>query len=649
MAMSLCISGRAATAAAAGDASAAAPSDTRFVNHGVLAPVAYPRGVFATNDDSGRPLVVAWIMDYAETHLLVIDAITGETQALVPPGDTDTHGSAMSPFYNLISPDNKIYTAFNHYFYEFDINSRTFTQARKIDDNIAMGLALGPQGKVYLGTYPNLHLIEYDPQTETLTDFGPLKKETWKQYPSVMATDREGWVYLGVGRVEASLLGFNPATREIVDLFPDEPTRGGYCYVHTGTDGVAYAQPYRDGPMHRVLAGKIEPIDRQPVATAPTIAGSRTAVLGRFADGGKIERMSVPDREMLIRKPGEAEPRRVTFDYPSKGARIMSIIKAPDGKVYASSGLPLRWARFDPETGKIQNRSIPGATGHLNEITEMGGDLYGVGYSGTYITRIRMDESATPPMYNDFHVFTNKGMPNVYRPMAIEPHIDGRHLLAGGTPLPSEAGGGLMIFDTQTGERQILTHQDLVPNHSVMALGVLPDGNVVGGTTTRPAGGRPSQDNLVAEVWMLDWQTRKMVSHTPLGEGMKEVRDLWVTDDGQVIGVALKHNGETLLFRFDPTQRRIAKITPLKQGMDDEEIGSTGLQAPSLFAQDDSGKLFVMLKQAILQVDPKTLDWDLVAQTPVSIHNGFVLHDGRMYFTHNAELWSFNYADASNE
>src|SRR5690606_37572842 len=56
-----------------------------FIDHGIAAPVARARGVVATHDGDGRPVLLMWLRDEANLSILMVDAETGESRVYPVP------------------------------------------------------------------------------------------------------------------------------------------------------------------------------------------------------------------------------------------------------------------------------------------------------------------------------------------------------------------------------------------------------------------------------------------------------------------------------------------------------------------------------------------------------------------------------------
>lgn len=102
---------------------------------------------------------------------------------------------------------------------------------------------------------------------------------------------------------------------------------------------------------------------------------------GAFPDGSRFIKVNPAERRAIILDAGAKEPREITFDYQGRGARVHTLVVGPDGKIYGSTGVPLRIFRLDPETGQIDDWGLGGHEGHVNQFVRQGGKLYGAVYS----------------------------------------------------------------------------------------------------------------------------------------------------------------------------------------------------------------------------------------------------------------------------
>ncbi|HJN18311.1 MAG TPA: hypothetical protein QGH10_22610, partial [Armatimonadota bacterium] len=224
-----------------------------------------------------------------------------------------------------------------------------------------------------------------------------------------------------------------------------------------------------------------------------------------------------------------------------------------------------------------------------------------------------------------------QGNPHIGRPHALLAHPDGRHLIMGGTPGYGLTGGGLFIYDLEERSGVVLSEDDLLPEHSTNCLVALPDGNLVGGTTTMPGtGGETLAEE--AELYVFDFAERKVAWREAILPGRSRIMDLLVAPDGLVYGLAV----DSTFFVFDPVRREVIHQEPLKT------YGSlAGAQAPRVMALGPDGNIYALFNTAIVRIEPGTFEHEKLADTPAPAVAGIALVGGRLYFCSNAELWSY--------
>jgi streptogramin lyase len=599
-----------------------------FKDHGVAAPVSRSRGAAATVDGQGNRIVVIWLADHRGcTSLLVVDAATGKSEQItVPVRRSD------SPFSVLLSSDNKWYSLFGSRLFQFDPATRKFTSTADTPPGMAMGTFEDASGVIWFGLYPSAHLVSFDPKTQKLEDYGPLNQENWPQYPSYIARDSQGWVYMGIGTGRAQIIAFNPQTKESRKLIPeDKRPQGATGAVFLATDGQVYATA-KDWDYHTALGGVLTPCEAPKVRRVPMKTGSQESVFTDFPDGSRIVKLEVPERRMLMRDAEGAE-HEVKFEYESDGSHVLSVQEGPDGAIYGSTGHPLRVYRYDTQKGELTNFGLRDENGHLNAMTVQRGKLYGAmyGHGILYeydVTRPWADRDKDNPNPKELA----RSQPNINRPHALLAHPDGRHVIMGGTPGYGLTGGGLHIYDLEEGKGTILPHTEVVPNQGANCLIALRDGNLLGGTTTLPGTGG-EQLAKEAELFLFDWAQRKVVWREAMLPGRGRIMDLLLAPDGLVYGLAV----DSTFFVFDPATRKIVHQEPLQ-----ELYGYVaGAQAPRVMALGPDGKIYVVFVKAIVRLTPGTYAHEKVGDLPVSASAGVALVKGRIYFTTSSRLCSY--------
>jgi len=599
-----------------------------FMDHGVAAPVAESRGVVVTQDAQGHPLVIACSLDNSpQGWILVTDVDRRETRQYYYP-----EGVPNSPPYaSLLSQNGRFYTGAGRVLLEFDPASRAWlfhgVPQPEAECFVGEAFADGPDGLIYAGTYPNSHLISFDPRTKEMTDYGQMDPQ--EQYFTYLAFDQAGWAYCGLGTARYNLVAFHPKTRERRQIVPEEQRQLGTARVYRGTDGKVYGNA--GGQWYQLWEGNATPIAQEAAAPkAPTGEIGWGNTRGVFPDGRILRAYNLPERWLEVEDPRTKEVKRLTFDYRSEGATITSLVAGPDGKVYGSTCHPMHFFAYSPERKVLEDwgpvARIGG--GNICAMDVQGQYVVGAAYSGGWLYLYdtaqpwngETGDHPNPRLLAEYPA-------DICRPRAALAHPDGHHVLMAGYMGYGRRGGGMALYDLTTGESTLLTHEDLIPDQSTITLKALPDGNLVGGTSIEtPGGGHPTAKEGV--LYILDWPTRKVVFQTVPVPGASEVFSLEVGPDGWVYGLTAGSN----FFVFDPATRQVVHRESLA------EYG--GLPRPALIRGPD-GNLYALFTKALVRIEPQTFRHEKLADAPGSISAGLAIQAGRLYFAIGSHLWSY--------
>jgi acyl dehydratase len=363
-----------------------------------------------------------------------------------------------------------------------------------------------------------------------------------------------------------------------------------------------------------------------------------------FPDGSRLVsnmRVDVPNRVLHILEPGAEEPREVAFDYDSPGLGIYSMVAGPEGKIYGATGLPLRIWQFDPETGEMRDGGLGSHGGHVNQWVRQGDLLYGAVYSSgsliEYDPTRPYDDAPIRESTNPRHLHGYGEARDLYgRPAALLAHPDGRHVILGGSAARVHVGGGILIYDTETGEETVLGRDDLIADQGVTAIAALPDGDLIVGTTiSAPTAGQTVATD--AMIYRIDWESKALVGRWTIDPRTSAVRDLIVPEDGLVYGLTTDNR----FFVFDPESAEFVH---------DEEItaygGGTGGQASRVMAIGPEGEIYVLFREAIARIEPGTFEHTEVVRPGPTITTGITIADGRLYFACGARLFSYDLGTA---
>jgi len=326
----------------------------------------------------------------------------------------------------------------------------------------------------------------------------------------------------------------------------------------------------------------------------------------------------------------------VRFDYTSEGAHLMGVAHAPDGTLCGGTAFPMRFFSYNPSSDRWVNRQ---AMGQYNTIAPTA-DRFWIGAytqglleewnpAEPWVATERDNPSSNPILHSECGTVIN-------RPHGLLPFPDGRTVVLAGTPGYGLTGGGLLIWDVASRSHTLLEHTDLLPQHSTMSLAPLADGNLLGGTTVG-AGTGGEEKATQAELYILDMETKSLVWHEVVFPDIHEYTDLCLLPDGKVLGVA----DQRRFFIFDPQTRSVVH----EQDLEPDFGPTTSQQGPRVFVTLPDGRVFILLRKGIAEVDLAGYAIRLLAESPVGVGPGGDYLDGRIYFGSGSHLYSYEVAD----
>ncbi len=601
-----------------------------FADHGVATPCSEHRGVVATVDGQGHPLVLAWLRDYRGCYeLLLCDLETRTSQEIPLPfrvGD--------DPFASILSSRNRFYTHFNSHFVEFDPVRRAFTFCHKTAPQMAMSMTEDDRGVIWSATYPQSGVVSFDPKTRDFRDYGHVYKQDWEEYPRSVAVDDAGWVYLGIGSAAAQIVALDPKTGKATPLIPEADREHGYATVFPGADGNVYGQPRPSRPHDWLVlhAGRRTGATKRPPAAKPLITGSQGLFHRTFPDGKQIRVFNLIDRLLVVDNPKTKTSTTLHFAYKSEGALVMAVAAAPDDTICGGTTFPSRFFRYDPRNDQWTRHA---ALGQWNTVARQGDRFFAGIYGGGGLLEwnpLAPWVDTRPAQKDSNPLFLTKAEPTINRPHKLLACPDGRTLVLAGTPGYGLTGGGLLFWDRPTSKQVLLTHEQLIPQQSTMSLVALPGGKLLGGTTIAAGTGGQIKAQE-AELYLLDLATKRIEWHAVVIPGVHAYNDLYLGSGGLVWGFA---DGRRF-FVFDPAAKKLVhnELIPAKFGVVVQP------QGPRVFVEGSNHTVYVLFYRCVGRIEPKSWKVTLVAKSLVTVTAGGDFLDGRIYFVAGSHLYSF--------
>jgi len=602
-----------------------------FQHHGVATPVSNHRGIVATVDGEGRNVALVWLFDHRGGYaLLMIDADTGKSSEIpmpFPPGGD-------CPYSSILSSGNKYYTHFNSYFCEFDPVKRAFTFSQKTTPNMAMGMTEDDHGVIWSVTYPQSGVVSFNPKTREFKDYGHVYKQNWAQYQRYVAADDAGWVYFGIGSTASQVIAFDPKTGTAKPMLPEKERVTGSGYVYRDLDGKVYGHNgATNAPWYEFHQGEGKVIGkRDQQSPKPIITSSQSLFHRQFPDGRRLSRCDTVERVLVIENPKTKESKETKFDYTSEGAHIMGVATAPNGTICGGTAFPMRFFSYDPKADRWINVE---SYGQWNTVARQGGRFFVGGYGHGFLLEwdpakplvptVKGKEGGNPQFLADCE-------PTINRPHKLLAHPDGKTLVLAGTPGYGYTGGGLLFWNRETRDRVLIEHTAIIPEHSTMSLVALPEGKLLGGTTTSPGTGGEKKVTE-AELYLMDMATKRLDWHHVVFLGVQAYTDMLLGPNGLVYGFADRRR----FFVFDTANRKVVheESTEAKFGP------TTSQQGPRVFVMDLDKRIYILFVKGIARLDPATYAITMLAESPVPIGLGGDYLDGRIYFGSGSHLYSY--------
>ena len=609
-----------------------------FFDHGVASPISNHRGVACTVDADGRNVVLVWLFDHRGGYaLLMIDAETGKSEEFKMPFDPKHD----TPYSSVLSKDNKFYTLFRGTFTEFDPIKRAFTYTAETMPQIGMALTEDDDGKIWAVTYPNSGLVSFDPKTRELKDYKSVNKENYRQYQKTIAADDAGWIYFGLGNVLSQIFAFNPETGSIQGMLPESERKAGMAMVYRDLNGKVYGKPLKtiDNEWYELYKGKGRKIgnytNRNPKPINSPDAWDNNFNYA-FPDGSILKNLDLVNRKITVEDGKTKAVKSVSFNYTSDGAIVMGIGAAPDGTIVGGTAFPMRFFNYDIKKDRWTNRQSVGEFGQLNAVTTQGNKVFfGVYPNGNLIEWdpnkpwVRGEEnnkSSNPLMLATVS-------PTIIRPFRVVGHPDGKTIIMGGTPEYGATGGGLLFWDNETKTKTLLKDTEVVKNQTSMSLVPMPNGLLLGGTTTTPGSGGEKKASE-AVMYLMNMSTKKVVWQKAVFPGVQEYSEMRLVPNGLVYGITDKNR----FFVFDPAKKAVIHEEDLMKSYG----RTTAEQSPRIFVTGPQNEMYILFANgSIVQIDPKTYKLNLIAKSPGPIKAGGDYANGRIYFVSGSHLYSY--------
>ncbi|HZT32705.1 MAG TPA: hypothetical protein VFA33_22645 [Bryobacteraceae bacterium] len=536
-------------------------------------------------------------------EVVSVDPATGSFQVFSNPAPTESGARNM-----VVGPDGKIYlgTLPNAHLLQLDPRAGKLIDLGRPSqtESYIWDVAVGPDRKIYGATYPQAKLVRYDPATNKLEDLG--RMDPVEQYAHSVAGTGD-FVYVGIGTSKANIAVYQISTGQHREILPADAQVVAQATVYMGQDGKVYGRV--ESRCFRLEGWTCTPI---PAAeAAPAVANNR------LRDGRSV---TVEDNTLRISDPRGGGITERKFGYQGNTLPVFRVAFGPDDRLYGSTILPIHLVRFDEAQRAFQEIGGLGG-GEVYSFLTLRGRLLMGAYSGLAPLMSYDPAQAFHPGVNPVLV-EYAGQDHGWRPEAMIAGPDGRVYL-GPVAGYGRLGGPLTIWDPAT--NQVTSYPQLVQDQSPVSLARA--GDLIAGGTTVGGGGGSHPTQTEAKLFLWDPQgARKIFETVPVARA-RNINDLIAGPDKMIYGIA----GQTL-FVFDPATRQIVHTAPVP-------FHSAPYNSVAVGAD---GGIWGLAREGIFRIDPRTRAATLVASAPRPITAGFDLRGGAIYFTSEAVLYRYH-------
>lgn len=565
-------------------------------------------------------LYLAYMYAGRTVDLVSVNPESGKWRSFQNP-DKSEFGAIMA-----VGPDGKIYLGTRPHAQLYQLNPHT-GRYRDLGQPVPgeayiYGLATGTDGKLYGCTYPSASLFRYDTASGKFKDLGRMDPK--QQYAKSIAASSDGFIYVGIGSAQAHVVAYQISSGKHRDILPasmrdaiDPDGEGSTATVHKGDNGEIYA----------TVGGKYFLVKGWTIREIPKSAFRPPASKTRLKDGSIV---TVNGRDLNIKTPGSASVKQVPYTYPGLEGAIFRVGMGPDGRIYGSSILPFHLFAVNVTTKRTTDLGRLGI-GEAYSFASYRGKLYIAVYDGDNRVPLMVFHPTRPfspgaaPDSNPVGI-TYRGVDPGWRPKAMVMGPDGKFYI-GSVAGYGSVDGPLTVLDPRT--NQVVKYSNVVSGESVVSLAA--SGNLVAGGTSIYGGGgsRPTQSQ--AKLFLWDPTTNKKIYESVPVPGAIWINDLLALPGGKLMGIATKSKDENVLFVFDVHSRKLDFTIPFN-------LKGAIYNSVALGPHD---AVWGLVRDGIFRFDPASRHLQLIERTPTPVTAGFDLDQGSIYYASGPSVYQY--------
>ncbi len=355
-----------------------------------------------------------------------------------------------------------------------------------------------PDGKFFVGTYPQARLAWLDTRTGQVGVSERLSGNPKQMYLITVAADRNnGMVYAAAGLNTPEIISFNPATGKSAIILSLDHT--GRASVETGQDGKVYARA--GGNRYACTPEEAIKVEHLPEYDEKT-ANFKQATSLALPDGGRLVR--IHRGAQLEYRNAAGETVKLDSDFEPVYPLIYSISPGVGGNIWLGSFGSTTLASFNASAAKPEfinyGKMSSGGT-QIYWTLNVGDKTYASSYTGGYIDLLDIEHQK----YKRIVGLSNKEEQERIFTLIVGP---GSKIYGPTMPIKSILGGGILELDPATDKYTF--YRNVIKLQSIRAIAAAGDrelfgvSDVAGGTSSIPV-------EKTAKIFLWDTESKSVV------------------------------------------------------------------------------------------------------------------------------------------
>jgi outer membrane protein assembly factor BamB len=474
-----------------------------------------------------------------------------------------------------------------------------------------LGHTVGPDGRIYVGTFPNAVLVRCDPRTGKVDQLGQLATDRKQSYITTPAVSADNVVYCPVGLHHRELWSVDAVSGEKKQILPAAMTQAqGAPTVWTAADGNVYG---RSGATEFRCR-------RDGIEVGPTLPPRPEGSAKRAGDQavGGVDATG----QLMLTEVATGRKTYVATEYAGAPRQIYSVSCERDGRIFGGTFSPANTFAYDPRNGAVTDYGVV-ASGPI-QVYDTLNHAQGLFLSSYMNASVDRFDPAQPVVKgrNPRHAIT---VPGQERPTQLVEGPDG-FIYTGTVPSKGRLGGALVRVDPV--ELTSRVRPSPVVNQSVMRLVAVPETGELFCTTSIQGGSSAIPTEKSAYVFLWDCREQKEVFRAQPVPGAISYGAVVRARNGLIYGL-----GAGKYYVFDPRERRVVFTgeLPVKDirfpGLSDVPVGPRGL-------------IYGIGDNAVFSIDPADHSVRVVVRDPAlaRTHGFFVNAAAVLYFGDRTHL-----------